>query len=192
VERLAEIARRARANKFRRDREQLASVLAQLLGHRLVADVLDDASQADSLAAEARAGRVAAEEYPWALVRREWPGDDRGAVTTLVHAISRRLGPRPVWLVVPQQGPPPQVAVLSSDAVLDNPLGFATLAQFELILLDREMPAGLWLGRHSHHYGPGWKTIEYTWELEVWGTEPWLSAATRALRETGEDDAPAG
>jgi hypothetical protein len=25
------------------------------------------------------------------------------------------------------------------------------------------------------------------WELEVWGTEPWLSAATRAIRERRDE-----
>jgi hypothetical protein len=64
---------------------------------------------------------------------------------------------------------------VESDAVLDNPLGFAALAGGELVLLDQEVPAGIWLG------GPAAGTGG--WELEVWGAEPWLSAATRALRE---------
>jgi hypothetical protein len=71
---------------------------------------------------------------------------------------------------------------LGSDAVLDNPLGFAAAGIGALRLLDRELPAGLWLVRRSHHYGPS--TIRYRWELDVWG-EPWLSAATRALRGVG-------
>jgi hypothetical protein len=77
-------------------------------------------------------------------------------------------------------GREPQAAAVTVDAVLDNPLGFAALAEdYELVLSDAALPAGLWLGRHAH--APP-TPPRYTWELEVWGTEPWLSAATRALR----------
>jgi hypothetical protein len=96
-----------------------------------------------------------------------------------VHRVGAYVGARPAWLVVP--GREPQAVALTSDVVLDNPLGFAALADFELVLLDQRVPAGLWLGRHTHVPGPG--LTRYSWELEVWGAEPWLSAATRALRE---------
>jgi len=71
---------------------------------------------------------------------------------------------------------------LQVDAVLDNPLGFASLGEHEVRLLDHSVPAGLWLRRHSRHFGLG--PARHTWQLEVWG-EPWLSAATRALRGIG-------
>jgi hypothetical protein len=71
---------------------------------------------------------------------------------------------------------------VDSEAVLDNPVGFAAAADHELRLLDQELPAGLLLDRRSHVHGPD--VVRYTWELEVWG-EPWLSAATRALRGVG-------
>ena len=74
-----------------------------------------------------------------------------------------------------------QAVPLESDAALDNPLGFASLAGHELWLLDRE-PAGLSLVRHSHRVGPN--AVRGMWELEVWG-EPWLSVATCALRGVG-------
>jgi hypothetical protein len=69
--------------------------------------------------------------------------------------------------------------------VLDNPLGFATLAGHELLLLDRELPAGLWLWRRVHDDGAA-RGVTVAWELELWG-EPWLSAATRAIRELRRD-----
>ncbi|HZF68211.1 MAG TPA: hypothetical protein VEZ47_09245, partial [Gemmatirosa sp.] len=125
---------------------------------------------------EARAGHRAAEAHAWAVVRHAWPGDDRGGVSELLHAVSALLAARPCWWIVP--GREPQAVPLASDAVLDNPFGFAALAEgHELVLLDAELPAGLWLGHPPHDAaGDGWA-------VEVWGTEPWLSAATRALRE---------
>jgi hypothetical protein len=60
----------------------------------------------------------------------------------------------------------------------------------ELVVADREVPAGLWLGRHIDAVGP--EGVRHSWELEVWGAEPWLSAATRAVRELGRADPPAG
>lgn len=161
--------------------------LRRLLGPRAAPEPLADADRAAALAAEARAGHRAAEEHGWALVRRGWPSDARDAVAALVHAVSAHLGARPVWLVVP--GREPQIAPVSSDAVLDNPLGFAALGDSEMVLLDQAVPAGLWLGRHSYHYPD---EVRYAWELEVWGAEPWLSAATRAMREQGEGGADSG
>jgi hypothetical protein len=179
-----DLARRASDQRFRRGREELAAALRRLLGSGNAPEPLADADRAAAVAAEARAGHRAAAEHGWAVVRREWPTDDRSAVAALVHAISARAGSRPVWLVVP--GREPQVVPIDSEAVLDNPLGFATLAEAELVLLDQDVPGGVWLGRHSAHHPGG---TQHRWELEVWGAEPWLSAATRAMREHGEPDA---
>ena len=188
TDRYDEIVRRASDNRFRRGREELAVHLARLLGAERAVEPLADADRAAAIAAEARAGHRAPEQRSRAIVRQEWPTDDRVAVVAFVHSISGHLGGRPVWLVVP--GREPQVAAVTSDAVLDNPLGFAALAGFELVLFDRAVLAGLWVGRHGHHYGPD--VTRYSWEAEVWGAEPWLSAATRALAEQGESDTTAG
>jgi hypothetical protein len=191
-----DVARRASDDRFRRGREALALELRRLLGAHHAAEPLADADAAAALAVEARAAHRTAEEGGWALVRHEWPVDDREGVTALVHAVGARVGPRPVWLVVPDREP--QVVALTADAVLDNPLGFAGLASrfggtlrgMELVVADREVPAGLWLGRHIDAVGP--EGVRHSWELEVWGAEPWLSAATRAVRELGRADPPAG
>jgi hypothetical protein len=187
-----DITRRASDNRFRRGREALALELRRLLGERAAPEPLADPDAAAAIASDARAGHRAAEEREWARVRREWPADSREAVADLVHAVSDAVGPRPVWLVVPDREP--QAVALTSDVVLDNPLGFAALSgsvlgSVELVVLDREVPAGLWLGRHVHVFGPD--ETRFTWELEVWGAEPWLSSATRALREFGLPDPPA-
>ena len=53
------------------------------------------------------------------------------------------------------------------------------------LLEDRERAVALnaeFLRTHSYHAGAD---VTYRWELEVWGAEPWLSAATRALRSEG-------
>jgi hypothetical protein len=188
-----DIARRASGDTFRRDGEALLGELRRLLGAHAAPELVADADAASALAAEARAGREAAEPHDWALVRRAWPADSRDAVVALVHAVSEAVGPRPVWLVV--AGRTPQVAALRSDVVLDNPLGFAALShaapgRVELVLMDRQVPAGLRLGRHVHVSGP--TDTRFTWELEVWGAEPWLSGATRALREAGRSGPAAG
>jgi hypothetical protein len=96
-------------------------------------------------------------------------------VSAVLHRAAALLGARACWWIVP--GREPQAVPLAADAVLDNPFGFAALAEgAELVLLDRELPAGLWLGPPTEAGAPGW-------ELEAWGSEPWLSAATRAVRE---------
>jgi hypothetical protein len=179
TERSGDIARRASDNRFRRGREALTEALRSLLGPGAPEPVAD-AGRAAALAGAARAGHRAAAEHAWALVRHEWRTDDRNGVASLVHALGALLGARPAWLVVP--GREPQAVAVASDAVLDNPLGFAALAQGgELVLLNGCVPAGLWLGRHTHIH-PAPAPVRYTWELEVWGAEPWLSAATRAVR----------
>jgi hypothetical protein len=169
--------RRASDERFRRGRESLAAALRRLLGAAAAAP-LADADRAAAIAAEARAGHRAAADHAWALVRHEWTSDDREGVAAVVHALSALVGSRPAWLVVP--GREPQAAAVASDLVLDNPTGFAALsADHELVLVDAALPAGLWLARHAHEQaGP----TRYTWELEAWGAEPWLSATTRALR----------
>jgi len=170
--------RRASDARFRSRRAELTDALRALLGPRAGAEPIADADRAAALAAEARAGHREAGRQEWTVVRREWPRDDRARVVDLLHALGAYVGARAVWLIVP--GREPQAVPLPSDAVLDNPAGFAALGDAELILLDASVPAGLWLGRHSH---AGAATTAYSWELEVWGAEPWLSAATRALRE---------
>lgn len=189
TDRSDEIARRASDNRFRRGREALSGALERLLGLAQAAEPLRDADRAAGIAAEALAGHRAAEEHAWAIVRRTWSVDDRTAVVALVHAISTNVGDRSAWFIVPDREP--QVVAISSEVVLDNPLGFAALADYELVLLDQEMQAGLWLGRLEYHYGRG--VTRYGWEVEVWGSEPWLSAAARALRgEQDETDSGAG
>ncbi len=171
-------ARRASDERFRRGREELVVALRSLLGPRGAPHPLDDADRAAAVAAEARAGHRAAGEHAWAVVRHAWGEDGRAGAAAVLQALSALVGPRPVWLVVP--GREPQAVEVDSDVVLDNPIGFAVLAEGgELVLLDRQLPAGVWLGRHAGA-APG---APAGWELEVWGAEPWLSAATRALRE---------
>ena len=185
-----DIARRASDNRFRRGRADLGEALATLLGARDAPEPVADADRAAALAAEARSAYRAAESQDWSVVRAEWRSDDRVAVTDLLHAIAAAVGPRPVWLVVP--GREPQAVPLTADVVLDNPLGFAALGDHEFTLLDHSVPGGLTLTRHAR--GSGAET-SYTWEAEAWGTEPWLSAATRALREQrarGESGGAAG
>ena len=160
-------------DRFRRGRAELAEGLRALLGPRAAAEPLDDPGRAAALAAEAVATQRDARRHPWAVVRAEWEEGERRAAAELLHAVSAYAGPRPAWLVVP--GRDPQAVAVGSEAVLDNPLGFAALARGELVLLDQELPAGVWLA------GPAAGAAR--WRLEVWGAEPWLSAATRALRE---------
>jgi len=174
--------RRASDNRFRRDREALGTALRSLLGNGAPLP-LADADRAAALAAEARAAHRAASEHSWALVQHAWATDDREGVSAVAHALGARIGARPAWLVVP--GREPQAVAVAGDAVLDNPLGFAALSEdHELVLLDAALPAGLWLGRQTD-VGP--PPTRHGWELEVWGTEPWLSAATWALRQGRTD-----
>ncbi len=159
--------------RFRRQRTELIAQLRTLLGPRSRTEPLADADRAAALAAEARASHRQAEPNSWAMARREWACDEREGVVALLHALSDLLGTRSAWMILP--GREPQAVGLSVDTVLDNPLGFAALSDFEMVLLDQSVPAGLWLLRHSY-------PTSSAWELEVWG-EPWLSAATRAIRE---------
>jgi hypothetical protein len=163
--------RHASDRRFREGRVALAASLRALLG-RHAPEPLDDADRAAAIAAEARAAHRAAAEHAWGVVRHAWAAGDRAGVAAVLHAVRALVGARPVWLVVP--GREPQAAPLDAEAALDNPLGFAALAEGgELLLLDQELPAGLWLGGAA----------EDGWEVEAWGAEPWLSAATRAVRE---------
>ena len=171
--------RRASDARFARQRAELTATLRGLLGAREALVPLPDADEAAALAAEARTAHREAATHEWTLVRHRWPAGERAGAAAVLHALSALLGPRASWLIVP--GREPQAVALPSDVVLDNPFGFATLGdEPELVLLDRQLPAGLWLGPTTDPAAEGW-------ELEVWGTEPWLSAATRAIRERRGD-----
>ena len=171
--------RRASDERFARQHVELTAALRGLLGTRAAAVPLVDADRAAALATDARATHRQGAAHDWSVVRHRWPAGDRARVAAVLHALSALLGPRTVWLIVP--GREPQAVALSSDDILDNPFGFATLGgEPELVLLDQQLPSGLWLGAQV-------APAEDGWELEVWGTEPWLSAATRALRESPAD-----
>jgi hypothetical protein len=61
------------------------------------------------------------------------------------------------------------------------------LTDDEFTMFDQAAPAGLTLARHAHFRGGGLTT--YSWEMEAWGAEPWLSALGRALgNEQNEQD----
>jgi hypothetical protein len=173
----ADDPRRASDARFRARRVELADGLRALLGPHDAASPVDDADRAATIAVEASAAHREARDHGWAVVGAKWPAEGRGDVVSLLHVVSALLGPRDVWLVVP--GREPQAVALGAEVVLDNPLGFASLAGGELTLLDREVPGGLWLA------GPaaGAHGVADAWQLEVWGAEPWLSAATRAVRD---------
>lgn len=164
------------------ERRALAEDLVRLLG-RDAPMPMDDALRADALAREFVASREAALPDEWALVRRTWDGVQEQAVVDTLHRLARNAGAREAWLLVsmPPGGAGPHAAAIASELVLDNPLGFAAMADGELRLLDQAVPGGLWLQRHAREQAGG---VRFTWELEVWG-EPWLSAATRAFRGVG-------
>jgi hypothetical protein len=168
---------RASDARFRRRRDELRDGLVALLGSHARLDPIADANRAAALAAEAVDAQRAASRESWAVVRQAWTGDARDALVTVLHLVSERIGDRAVWLVIP--GREPQAVPLTIDVVLDNPLGFAALAGDELVVLDQQVPAGLTLTHVRHVSG----AAAERWDLEVWGAEPWLSAATRALRE---------
>ena len=172
---------RLAAERLRRRRDSVDEEIARLVGPRSPVRLLDDTARAASLHAEFLASFRAAEGQEWACVAQEWPGADVVALVDTVHRLARNLRARGVWLLLGHQEQE-LAAPVDSDAVLDNPLGFAALGDHELRLLDRDVTAGLWLARHSVHIGTA--PVEYTWALEVWG-EPWLSATTRALRGVG-------
>jgi hypothetical protein len=175
-DRSEEIARQAAATRFGLRRAELAADLSRLLGRHVRAEPSADPAEGARLTAEFLAGRGAAAPNEWAIVSRHWGGDEADTLTATLHRLSYNLGSRPAWLLTADREP--QAVLLQSDAVLDNPLGFAAVATDEVRLLDRDVTAGLWLLRHSHHFRA---VAGYTWELNVWG-EPWLSATTRALR----------
>ena len=171
-------AREDASPRFHARRAALADGLARLLGPR-AQPPLADAATAAAAAAELAASRRDAEPHDWALLRHAWPAGAARECVEALHRLARNVGARAVWLVDEAPGAPPLAAALDSDAVLDNPLGFAALADGDgdeaaLRLLDRDVAAGLALARDG--------TRE--WTLEVWG-EPWLSATTRALRGIG-------
>jgi hypothetical protein len=167
--------RHASDRRFAQRRAELTAALRGLLGTREAVRPVPDADRAAALAAEALTAHRQVASHDWAIVRHRWPAGQRAAAADVLHALSALLGARASWLIVP--GREPHAVALSSDVVLDNPFGFAALsAEPELVLLDQQLPAGLWLGPPTNPADDGW-------ELEVWGSEPWLSAATRAVRE---------
>lgn len=170
--------RRASDDRFRRGRAALTEALRALCGPAHAPLPLDDADRAAALAAEARAAHREASAQPWAVVRQAWAAGAPDGVSAVLHGVAATVGARPGWLIVP--GREPLAVPLLAEMVLDNPFGFAALAEgHELLLLDAELPAGVWLAREtSDDRSPA----AHAWALEVWGTEPWLSAATRALR----------
>jgi hypothetical protein len=175
----AELEARIRANRFRHEQNALAASLRALLGQ--TADALEfvNLARADALEAEFLASQRAADDID-SVVEHMWPQGQIDVFVDTVHRVARNVGSRPVWLII--RLTEPQAVAMPNDLPLDNPLGFAAqAARAELRLLDRELPAGLWLLRHSHVYGD---RREYSWELSVWG-EPWASAASRALRGIG-------
>ena len=176
TEQNAESIKRLRANRFRHEQSGLAAALEGLLGTASGALEFVTLDRADALAAEYQYSRRGAADLN-ATVEAAWPQDEIERAVNFIHGLMEYVGTRPAWLIM--QLTEPQAVALTSEIVLDNPLGFATLADNEVRLLDRELPAGLCFLRHSHHFGP--MLAEYTWELTVWG-EPWASAATRALR----------
>jgi hypothetical protein len=171
-------ANRLREARFRAGRDALADWISALLGPHAGAAPVDNIRHAAALHAEYRASERAAEGQEWALARASWPLADLDEAIDALHRVSSNLGPRGVWLIVP--GREPHACPLASDVVLDNPLGFALLADQELALLDRDVPAGFSFKRYERESEDG--GTDYEWELIVWG-EPWLSATMRALRE---------
>jgi hypothetical protein len=169
--------RRASDERFRARRSELRGGLVALLGPHTRAEPVPDPDRAAAVAAEAAAAQRAAAEQSWAVVRQAWTGEARDALVALLHVVSASVGERPVWLILP--GREPQVVPLTSEVVLDNPLGFAALGGDELVMLDQAVPGGVTLIRVRRAAG----AAEESWDLEVWGAEPWLSAATRALRQ---------
>lgn len=176
TEQNAELHQRLRAERFRHEQSGLAAALEALLGRASGTLEFVPLDQADALAAEYQLSHRSAADLN-AAVEATWPQDEIERAVNCIHALIESVGSRPAWLIV--QLTEPQALSLATEVVLDNPLGFASLADTELRLLDLEVPAGLWFVRHSHQYGP--LLTDYTWELIVWG-EPWASAATRALR----------
>ena len=172
-------AARLSALRFADGRLLLQGWLRALLGPRPDVLPIDDPARAAEIHAEYRASERAAEGQDWALARQAWPLHDIDELVDTLHRLSNNLGTRAVWLVFP--GRAPQACSLASSTVLDNPLGFAGLDDHELAILDQGVPAGLSLKRHDAN---GSEDLEDEWELVVWG-EPWLSAATRALRGEG-------
>ena len=174
-ERSDEIQRRAAALRAKRKRAELNRDLHRLLGPTASADLVVEGPEAASALSEFRSNYEAVEGVPSLLMHREWQDDEQQEIADLLHRLSTNLGPRPCWLLL--SAPNPLRLSVNLDDVLDNPFGFAALESHQLRLVDRKLPAALWLTRHSYH-GPS--DVTYAWELEVWG-EPWWSAANRAL-----------
>jgi hypothetical protein len=167
-------------NRFRHEQAALAAALRGLLGQ--AADTLEfmGPQRAAEIDAEFLQSHRAADEYGSGVVEKVWPEAEIEVAADVIHRLARNVGARPIWIIVPLSDA--QAVAMPNELPLDNPLGFAALADSELRLLDQELPAGLWFLRHTHHVATN--QVDYSWELSVWG-EPWASAAMRALRGIG-------
>jgi len=179
TDRSDEIARRAQGNRHRVQSAELIEGIRALIGNSAKPHILDDPVAAADIKARAFRGYNVAVGAESGLVRKEWSSDASELIVDLLHAVSAEIGSRPVWWVLSRQEP--QAVVVRSDQLLDNPLGFAALDEYSLNILDQDVAGGLLLTRHSHHRGP--QDLSYTWELEAWGAEPWLSATARAIEQ---------
>jgi hypothetical protein len=177
VKRENEIRQRVVAQKFRTRNEEFVGELKSLLGSRSNPLSTADAEEASRLAKEFKAGYESAVPHDWALVKVVWGDAKTPDLVDALNKLSNHLGNREVWLLDLREER--QAVALDSEEVLDNPVGFAAVCDQQVALLDRDVPGGFWLVRHSYHVG---RAITYEWELEIWG-EPWLSAATRTLRD---------
>lgn len=151
-ERSDEIQRRASALHARRTRSAVDHDLRRLLGAAGPIGRISEGAEAAAVLDEFRSSYQAIHTVSSLLVHQEWAGDSREEIARVVDRFSAHLGARPSWLLL--SGPNPLVLSVHTDDVLDNPFGFATLDAYQLRLLDRELPTGLWLLRHEHH-GPG-------------------------------------
>ena len=177
MKRKGELEDRITAQRLRSRNAEFVAGLKGLLGSRPSTVRTANAAEATRLAKEFKAGYESAEPHDWALIKFAWKGADSRDLVEWLHRLSNHLGNRDVWLLDVAEAA--QAASIGSEQVLDNPLGFASILDQQVALLDQQVPAGFWLVRHSYHVG---ESTTYEWELEVWG-EPWLSAMTHALRQ---------
>lgn len=181
VDRGERIERLARANRFRRGRDELIGQLAGLRGLPAVPEPVTDHQAAATRAETFWAARRAALRRGAAFTAC-WPEEDVEVLLADLRVFSARLGGRDVWLLVPDREP--QCVPVESTLVLHDPLGFGELGgpfascKPELRLLDRVGHGGLYLWRGMEFFGHG--DPRDTWAVEVWG-EPWRAAALRAL-----------
>ena len=182
VTRQSEITKRVRALRRRRFLAEVSAGLGRLLGpvgaQRLS---LEPEPRGEEIAVAAWEGLRLAHEHDWATARALWAEAERAAVVDALHALGDRVGSRSVWLVL--GGPTREAFRVDSAAVLDNPLGFATLVDDGLWLLtEGDGHAGLVFARSCHFAG---REACFSWEATAWG-EPWVSTL-RAVAPVVED-----